>query len=153
MLLSQTTEYAVRAVVFIAARHPPTVRASELAETLELPRNYLCKTLGALARAGILASTRGPNGGFRLRRAPSAITLSDVTRAFVPSSPRRCLLGLGPCGQNPDCPVHHRWLPSAQSIDRFFHSTTIGDLVASSAQHSPTSGVGAPVDHPLLQAS
>lgn len=151
MLLSQTTEYAVRAVLFIAARHPSTVRASELAESLELPRNYLGKTLGALARAGLLVSTRGPSGGFRLRRPPSDISLSEVTRAFVPPAPRRCLLGLGPCGQNPDCPVHQRWLPSAQLIDRFFDSTTIADLVASPVPHPPTSD--ALVDHPLLQAS
>jgi Rrf2 family protein len=153
MLLSQTTEYAVRAVLFIAARHPSTVRASELADSLELPRNYLGKTLGALARAGLLLSTRGPAGGFRLSRPPSAITLSDVTRSFAPPAPRRCLLGLGPCGQNPDCPVHHRWLPSAQLIDRFFDSTTVADLVASPMQHSPTGGAAALVDHPLLQVS
>jgi Rrf2 family protein len=151
MLLSQTTEYAVRAVVFIAGRHPSVVRASELAEGLALPGNYLAKTLGALARAGILVSARGPSGGFRLRREPGDITLTEITHAFAPPAPRRCLLGLGPCGQNPDCPVHHRWLPSAQAIDRFFESTTIADLVAPPESQSPTSA--SLVDHPLLQAS
>src|SRR5579885_2033191 len=116
MLLSQTTEYALRAVLFIAARHPSTVRASELAEQLELPRNYLGKTLGALARAGLLVSSRGHTGGFRLSRSPSDIRLDEVTRAFAPPAPRRCLVGLGPCGENPACPVHHRWLPSARAI-------------------------------------
>src|SRR3954467_7680109 len=135
MLLSQTTEYAMRAVLFIAARHPAHVRAADLAAALELPPNYLAKTLGQLARAGLLVSTRGSTGGFRLSRAPAEIQLGEVMRAFEPNEPRRCLLGLGPCGHNPDCLVHKRWLPSAQMIEGFFDSTTIADLVVPGAAH------------------
>jgi Rrf2 family transcriptional regulator, nitric oxide-sensitive transcriptional repressor len=135
MLLSQTTEYAMRAVLFIAARHPAQVRSAELAASLELPANYLAKTLGQLARAGLLISTRGSAGGFRLSRAPNEIRLVDVTRAFESNEPRRCLLGLGPCGHNPGCLVHKRWLPSAHMIEGFFDSTTIADLVVPGAAH------------------
>jgi len=149
MLLSQTTEYAVRAMLFIAAREPSAVRASELARSLELPRNYLGKTLGALARVGLLSSTRGPSGGFRLGRAADSITLIDITHAFAPATARRCLLGLGPCGQNPGCPVHHRWLPSAQAIDHFFATTTIAELVAPPCTSAPRPLM----HHPLLHVT
>ena len=135
MLLSQTTEYAMRAVLYIAARYPTQVRSADLAESLELPANYLAKTLGQLARAGLLISTRGSTGGFRLSRAPNQIRLGEVMRAFEPHEPRRCLLGIGPCGHNPDCLVHKRWLPSAQMIEGFFDSTTIADLVVPGATH------------------
>jgi Rrf2 family protein len=135
MLLSQTTEYAMRAMLHIAARHPAQVRSAELAASLDLPANYLAKTLGQLARAGLLISTRGSTGGFRLSRAPEEIRLGEVMHAFEPNEPRRCLLGLGPCGHNPDCLVHKRWLPSARMIEGFFDSTTIADLVVPGATH------------------
>src|ERR1051325_906521 len=92
MVLSQTEEYALRAVLFIAAAAPAPVQASRLASDLELPRNYLGKTLTALVGAGILKSMRGAAGGFRLAKPPRAIALSDITGAFSGSEPRRCLL-------------------------------------------------------------
>jgi Rrf2 family protein len=130
LILSQTTEYALRAMLFIAAKHPMPVRASELAAALGLPRNYLGKTLGRLVQARVLSSARGTTGGFRLGRDAAAITLHDVLQPFSPNEPRRCLLGIGACGHNPHCAVHHHWLPAATVIDRFFTSTTIADLVA-----------------------
>ncbi|MEK6688644.1 MAG: Rrf2 family transcriptional regulator, partial [Gemmatimonadota bacterium] len=57
--LPQTAEYALRAVLHIASK-PDLVRVATLAEELDIPRNYLSKTLHQLARAGILQSTRGP---------------------------------------------------------------------------------------------
>jgi Rrf2 family protein len=130
MQLSQTIEYAVRAVLHIAARHPEPVRSADLAASLELPANYLSKTLGQLARAGILLSTRGAAGGFRLGREAQAIPLADIVRAFGPREERRCLLGLGTCGHVAQCPAHEAWLPSASMIDRFFDSTTVAALIA-----------------------
>ena len=58
------------------------VPAARLAEFYRLPAAYLNKQLQALARAGILASTPGPRGGFRLARAPESITLLDVVVAI-----------------------------------------------------------------------
>ena len=55
MLLSQTSEYALRAVLHIAARSRP-VSVGEIAEAVGVPQNYLSKTLHQLARAGVLAS-------------------------------------------------------------------------------------------------
>ncbi len=129
MLLSQTSEYAMRAVLYIAERHPGPVRAADLATALAVPPNYLGKTLGQLARVGILLSSRGSNGGFRLSRPATEIRLADIVHAFGVPEQRRCLLGMGTCGATPACPAHHAWLPSARMIDRFFDSTTVADLV------------------------
>ncbi len=134
--LPQTAEYALRATLHIAARHPASVRVTELSAAVNAPANYLSKTLNHLARAGVLASTRGPNGGFRLTKDPSRVNIAEVVRVFVGGAPKRCLLGLGPCGTNPECAVHERWKPLSGQIDDFFRRTTLADLAAA----GPTAG-------------
>lgn len=127
--LPQTTEYALRALLHIAARHPEPVRVVELAGVVKAPANYLSKTLHQLARAGLLQSTRGPLGGFRLTQDPTEVTLEEVIAVFTPTSGRRCLLGHGACGQNPACTVHERWAPVSARMRQFFATTTVADLV------------------------
>jgi len=58
------------------------VPAAKLAAFYELPAAYLNKQLQALARAGIVQSTSGPKGGFRLARSPETITLLDIVVAI-----------------------------------------------------------------------
>lgn len=130
MLLPQTAEYALRAVVHLA-RHEGAgmVRVPEMADALGIPRNYLSKTLHHMARAGLLASTRGPAGGFRLAIPAHVLTLSRVIAVFHDTGEQRCLIADRPCGQDPTCPVHRRWTPVAQQLHGFFGSTTVGDLV------------------------
>jgi Rrf2 family nitric oxide-sensitive transcriptional repressor len=128
-MLSQTVEYALRAVVYLARRYPDPVRVAEIADAVEAPRNYLAKVLGALARADLLASSRGPSGGFELTRVPSSIALADVVAAVEGTEERQCLLGTGRCGDNPNCPAHRRWAPVANAVDDFFGKTTLADLL------------------------
>jgi Rrf2 family protein len=128
--LPQTTEYALRALLLIATRHPLPLRVPELAELARAPENYLAKTLNQLTRAGILVSTRGRSGGFRLAMNPAELTLDRVVEVFSQSTGQRCLLGHGTCGENPGCTVHSRWKPVARELRDFFSRTTIADLIA-----------------------
>lgn len=130
MLLPQTAEYALRAVLHIAVHQGDgAVRTNEAAEAVGVPANYLAKTLNLLAKAGILRSTRGPAGGFRLVVPAESLTLGEVVSPFRPSGPRRCLMGLGTCGQTPGCPVHEHWHPVAERFEAFFGEITIAELV------------------------
>ena len=135
MLLSHTSEYALRAVLHIAARGGP-VSVGEIARAVGVPRNYLSKTLNQLARAGVLASARGPAGGFRLAVPPGELTLQGVVAPFAARNGRRCLLGRGTCGEVPECAAHARWGPVASTMRDFFTTTTVADLLA---PPSPTS--------------
>ena len=83
MILSQTAEYALRAVLAIAREADgKAVGAARIAAELGIPANYLSKTLHQLARAGILESARGKLGGFRLARAGDRITHIDGVSAY-----------------------------------------------------------------------
>ena len=73
-MLSQTAEYALRAVLYVAEHGDDRlVQVSEMARVLRIPRNYLSKIVHALVREGVLHSTRGKSGGFRLAVAPDRL--------------------------------------------------------------------------------
>ena len=128
--ISGTTQYAFRAVLYVAehgAAEP--VRVDAIAAALNVPRNYLSKTLHTLARAGILRSGRGPRGGFQLASAPGDISLSSVAAPFDNIGARSCLLGRTSCGWKNPCSVHPRWESVSSALQAFFRDTTIADLL------------------------
>jgi Rrf2 family protein len=134
-MLSQTVEYALRASLYIARHHPEPARVNDIADAIAAPRTYLAKILSDLARAGLLDSTRGPAGGFRLARDPDALTLAAIVAPLNGHEERRCLLGTGKCGENPSCTAHARWSPIAGEVDAFFGKTTLADLLHSPLPH------------------
>jgi Rrf2 family iron-sulfur cluster assembly transcriptional regulator len=130
--LPQTAEYALRAVYFIAEAPPGArVRVADVADALGVPRNYLSKTLHQLARAGVLTSTRGPLGGFRLGRPADRLPLSEVIAPFMPPEGRSCVLGRARCSDASPCAAHSRWKAVSERMQSFFAHTTVADLVES----------------------
>jgi Rrf2 family protein len=134
-MLSQTVEYALRATLFVARIHPQAMPVNEIADGIAAPRGYLAKILSELARAGVLESSRGPGGGFRLATDPDTLALADVVHAIDGVEERRCLLGNGRCGDNPSCTAHARWAPIANEMDVFFGKTTLADLLHQPLPH------------------
>ena len=129
-MLTQTAEYALRAVLAVAAdRGGQPVGAARLATALGIPQNYLSKTLHQLARAGVLESTRGKSGGFRLARPPEKISLLDVVSPFDDVTGRQtCLMGRPVCSDQTACAAHERWKRVAEATAQFFRETTVADL-------------------------
>lgn len=78
---SQTTEYALRAMVCLALRPNQLLSTSNLSEQSGAPTDYLAKVLQVLSGAGLIDSRRGVGGGYRLTRDPASITLLDVVSA------------------------------------------------------------------------
>jgi Rrf2 family protein len=130
-MLSQTSEHAIRALLFLAQRaEGEAVPASRIAAALGAPANYLAKTLNALARQGLIASTRGPAGGFRLRRPAGRITLAEVDDAFGEVRLQAtCMLGDRPCSGRAPCRAHARWEQVCEQVRAPLRSTTIADLL------------------------
>lgn len=130
-MLSLTAEYALRAVLYIAHQNGGSrVRVDVLADALDLPRNYLSKTLNQLSKEGVLESHRGPSGGFRLARPAEELTLAKVVHPFDPDTGRlTCLLGRSHCDDAHPCPAHARWVPLGERLARFFRETTVAQLL------------------------
>jgi len=132
-VISQTAEYALRAVVYLADNDGiAPVHVGDVAAALGTPRNYLSKILHVLARDGVLTSMRGPGGGFRLAVQPDRLRLSRIIGLFdPPPDRRRCVLGRPRCSDANPCGAHALWKEVADRMTAFFHETTVGDVLAS----------------------
>lgn len=128
-MLSQTTEYALRLVVQLASQRDQPVTIPELARTTRIPEGYLAKVLRQLARAGLVHSQRGPNGGSRLTRAPEEISVLDVVQAVDPFKRIEvCPLGLRTHGANL-CPLHRRLDQAIASVESAFRHSSLAEIL------------------------
>ncbi len=146
-LLSDASEYALRGVVWLAQRKEQTFKLREIAEGTKAAPGYLIKVLQALAKAGILSTQRGSNGGFSLIREAETLSVLEVINAVDPIERiQTCPLGLkshGTCL----CPMHKRIDDAMGVIEATFRDSTVADLLDSSAASVPMS------DGPLPSAS
>ncbi|NUR25038.1 MAG: Rrf2 family transcriptional regulator [Catenulispora sp.] len=82
MKLPTSTEWVLHCAASLAQLQPgDTASAAQLAAYYDLPAPYLAKQLQALTKAGILAASTGPRGGFRLARPAADITLLQIVEA------------------------------------------------------------------------
>lgn len=92
MKISAKAEYACLAILALARRRPldPPIRIREISEDYGIPERYLVQILLQLKGAGLVTSTRGASGGYRLAREPATITVGEVLTAIDgPDSPPR----------------------------------------------------------------
>lgn len=114
--VSEAASLGVHSVALIAGGSGDPLTAAAMAERLEASEAHLAKVLQGLVRAGILASTRGPRGGFSLARPASEITLLDVYEAIEgPFRAERCLLGEPVCGKD-SCPLGEMFHRVAEEV-------------------------------------
>jgi Rrf2 family protein len=130
MLYSRSAEYAIRALIPLA-----DLPASEfalvktLAEETGAPAHFLAKLLQDLARIGILKSTKGPHGGFRLHLPADEITILRVVEAIDgPGRFDRCPAGYAECNDRTACGMHDAWMGLRSRIMDYLGGTSIADL-------------------------
>ncbi len=128
-MLTVTSEYALRAMICIA-RSPAdrSISGREIAERTGVPAKYLSKILGDLVRGGLLESSPGKNGGFRLRGRAQDLALRDVLAPFERFEARRCPFGEGPCDDSNPCLAHDRWKEVMETQLRFLQQTTLHEV-------------------------
>jgi Rrf2 family protein len=133
-VLSQTAEYALRAVLYLAEHQGERpIPVDAIAEDLSIPRNYLSKILHTLAKRDLLSSSRGRGGGFELTVPASALPLLAVVEPFDELEGRQqCLLGRTRCSEASPCAAHHRWKEMVDRVTVFFRETTVKDLIQDS---------------------
>lgn len=115
------------------ARQPTDAPVSAVAMegTVNVPANYCGKILNQLTRAGLLESSRGRTGGFRLARPAARIRLSDVVAPFEPLEVgRECLLGRERCQDGLPCAAHERWRKLSEARDQFLRGTSVADVAS-----------------------
>lgn len=136
-MFSQTAEYTLRVVVFLATLKGVPATTKQLAAATRVPEGYLAKILQTLSRAGLVQSQRGLGGGSVLARDAADITMYDVISAVAPVPRiRSCPLGLEAHGSKL-CPVHRRLDDAMALMERTFRESTIAELLTDRAESVP----------------
>jgi Rrf2 family protein len=128
-VISQTAEYALRAVVCLGTSPGRPLTTQAIAERTKVPAGYLSKVLQALGRAGYVDAQRGLGGGYVLNRSLDDLTLLDVINTVDPLKRiERCPLGLR-MHRGRLCSLHRRLDEGLALMESFFGGTTIGQLL------------------------
>jgi Rrf2 family protein len=127
-MFSQTTEYALRAVVYLASQPGESRTVQQIAAATRVPAGYLSKVLQNLSRAGLVRSQRGLHGGCTLNASPDALTVLDVVQAVDPIRRiRSCPLGIK--DHLNLCPLHRRMDRAIALVEAALRESTIAELL------------------------
>jgi Rrf2 family transcriptional regulator, nitric oxide-sensitive transcriptional repressor len=136
-MISQTAEYALRAIVFLAMNPEQAHTTQKISNGTKVPAAYLSKVLQSLSRAGIVQSQRGFGGGFVLAKVPGEVSMLEVLDAVDPILRIKfCPLGLQTHGTNL-CALHKRLDDATAVIEKAFRNCTIGNLLARPTRSTP----------------
>ena len=140
-MFSQTSEYALRVVVYLASLGDRPATIAQIAAATRVPASYLAKVLLNLSKGGVVRTQRGLHGGSVLARSADETTIFDVIQAVDPIQRiTTCPLGLKGHGVNL-CPVHKRLDQAIESVEIAFRNSTIGELVAEPSSSVPLGAI------------
>lgn len=131
-MLSNTTRYAIRAVIYLALNNESSTKIGikQISKELDIPTPFLGKILQSLAKHKLLSSTKGPHGGFGLAKDPFQISLMDIVEIIDGlDNFNSCILGLPSCTEdNAHCPIHKNYAGIREQLKNLFSTETIGEL-------------------------
>ena len=130
-MLSTSCKYALRAAVFLAARSRQGGRAGirEVAAGIEANEHTTAKILQQLAREGLIASAKGPSGGFYLPPKAKPLLLIDIVELIDGTGLfYECGLGLKKCSEKKPCPIHFTYKAAREQLHRQFSSISVQQL-------------------------
>lgn len=129
-MFSKACEYGIRAVLFIAKESQDDKRPNiaEISRAVDSPVPFTAKICQQLARAGIILSKKGPNGGFYLKK-DSDIKLIDIVKVIDGDAIfSGCCLGLAECSSLHPCPVHDQFEDIRGGLKKMCENTTVVGL-------------------------
>lgn len=132
MKLSTKGRYAVMALADIAGcGSPGPVSLADIAERQDISQEYLEQLFGRLRKAGLVDSTRGPGGGYRLARDADDIRIADIiSAADEPLKVTRCNGdAIEGCVKGQKCVTHELWAALGRQVYGFLANVTLGDVV------------------------
>lgn len=129
-LITRNTDYAIRALAYMAGRKKGLVSAAELVKALKIPRQFLRGILQELGRRKFVESHKGVGGGFRLVKRPSSIYMTDIIEVFQgPFSLNECLLKKNICPNKGACLLGKKIAVISKYVESEIGSISIADLI------------------------
>ncbi len=129
-LINRDTDYAIRALCFIAQHKKERLAVSDLVEALKIPKAFLRKILQKLNKNGLLISYKGQGGGFSLALAPRKILLSHLIKIFQgPLRLNECFFKKQRCPDTSNCSLRKRVDIIEKHVISELKSITIASLI------------------------
>jgi Rrf2 family protein len=128
--ITARTDYALRAVLALAAADPATVTASALAAREGMPLSFLKTILGELRGADLIATQRGPERGYRLTRPATDISVGEVIRVVDGSlTDIRGEPAADASYEGTAIHLRHVWLAADTAVQNIVDQVTLADVV------------------------
>lgn len=132
---TRRTDYAIRALVYLAAAPERRRKAAEIASGMDIPKGFLHQVLQELQRAELVESMPGPTGGYALARSPEAISLLEVVETLEgPLDDGGCALRGGPCHWDAVCALHWVWASAREAFAEQMARATIARVARDDAE-------------------
>jgi Rrf2 family iron-sulfur cluster assembly transcriptional regulator len=131
-MFSKSTEYALRAVIYIAQKSSEENKLGieSIAKAIDSPRPFTAKILQSLTKDNrIVSSVSGPNGGFYMVEKAKELPVWTVIEAMGEVKIiEKCILGLNQCSEDKPCPMHAQYKSIKQQLILLFQTKTIQQL-------------------------
>ena len=129
MILSNTSQYAIRILAYMADKKDSQLNATQLAEILYIPYKFLTKIMTDLVKVDLVESIRGREGGYKLKKKSSDIMVSDILDVFNDSiKDEQCVLGIGFCNGLCKCALHDQWMEPKLLLQKMFRESSLEDI-------------------------
>ena len=135
MRVSSRADYGVRALFDLAERHGAgPVQSRDIANRQGIPEAYLHQVLGALGRAGLIRSTRGPQGGHELLREPKDVSLWEILQVLDGPDRRAHPHTGAPAASDV---VHEVWHDLQAHAESYLRAISLDDLIQRANEEKP----------------
>ena len=129
-MISQTAEYALRAVVYLVQQNGTPSTRQQISEGALISPDYLTRVMQLLAENGIVTSKRGPGGGYTIVPPKERLTILDVISCVEPL-PRLTKCPLGLAAHEVLCPLHAKLDEATALVEKAFRESLVIDLIPS----------------------
>lgn len=130
MFVTRKMDYGLRILLTLGCRPNERLTSEELAETIEVPRQFTLKIAQSLTKAGIIKAQRGVGGGIQLARDPEMISLRDIFNATdTPRALNECLIDPASCTRATCCSSHQALQAIQIILDEHLTRITLGELI------------------------
>ena len=140
MRIPMKVDYGVRALVDLATHQEvngsTSVATAIIAQRQQIPKQYLDRILLSLKQAGMITSSRGPHGGYKLSKDPHNVTVTMGMEALgdSPTAPVNCIAAPDCCTLSSACAQREVWRSVEAAIDDILNEVTIGSMATQQSQ-------------------
>lgn len=135
--ITRLTDYATVILSHMAQDSAAVYSAKSLSQALAMGGATVSKILKLLANKGLVSSSRGKEGGYRLAKQPENIPVTEILEALEgPLAMTECSMGAGHCEQSAGCGVKDNWQHINGVIIKALREVSLADMLNKHTQHS-----------------